>query len=214
MHWDLRGRTLDEVTDFVFAHPVPIDPDDETGWWWKDEFTFDPAEHVAHMTAILRNADVLRRRYSREQLEQGFWLLISGVEAGLEDLIWDTRVPWEARARLIEATVELYRDLFAADPLDSSAWMFWDALAYRYCVPILHPKTDPEDRRIQDAMFGALRQILEIESPACQRAALHGLGHLRHPDTESVVTAYLERHPELSEDDRQYALACITGDVQ
>lgn len=44
-----------------------------------------------------------------------------------------------------------------------------------------HPETNTEARRVQDAMFAALLQILRIDSLPCQRAALHGLGHLRPP---------------------------------
>jgi hypothetical protein len=213
MQIDLRGRALIEVADFVFAHPVAAEPEDKS-WWWKTDFVFDPIEQATHIAAIFRSAADLRERYSRDQLEQGFWFLISGVEGGLEDLIWDTRIPWEVRARLIDSTVDLYRQLFMVDPLDTCAHMFWDALAYGYCVPTRQPKTNPEDRRIQDAMFAALRQILELDSLGCQRAALHGLGHLRHADTEGLITTYLQQRPGLSNADRKYALACVSGDVQ
>jgi hypothetical protein len=92
--------------------------------------------------------------------------------------------------------------------------MFWDALAYGYCVPTRYPETDSEDRRIQNAMFSALTQILRIDSITCQMAALHGLGHLRHPDTESAIKAYLASIPTLADEHRQFALACISGNVQ
>jgi len=145
---------------------------------------------------------------------QGFWFLISGAPGGLEDVLWNTGVPWKARAELIQSTVDLYRRFFAYDVLDTSAHMFWDALAYGYCVPTRHPESDAEDRRVQKAMFAALQQILGIDSLACQLAALHGLGHLRHPETESTTTKYLERNPELSEEHRKFALACIAGEIE
>ena len=55
---------------------------------------------------------------------------------------------------------------------------------------------------------------VEIDSLACQLAALHGLGHLRHPATESAITKYLERNPDLSEQNRKFALACIAGEIE
>jgi hypothetical protein len=91
-----------------------------------------------------------------EQLEQGFWMLISGAEPSL-------------------------------DPM--------------------------EDRRVQEAMFSALTKILAIDSLSCQLAALHGLGHLRHPNTETAIRTYLARSPTLAEDHRRFAVACITGDM-
>jgi K+-sensing histidine kinase KdpD len=75
-------------------------------------------------------------------------------------------------------------------------------------------ESDAEHRRVQNAMFAALQQILRIDSLACQLAALHGLGHLRHPETESAITKYLERNPDLSEENRKFALACITGEIE
>ena len=208
---DLRGRDAQGVPDGIFGQEIDSTP---TNWWWATEIVFEPVEHVANLTAIFRSADTLRSRYGREQLEQGFWFLISGAPGGLEEVLWNTDVPWEARADLIHATVDLYRRLFAYDALDTSAYMFWDALAYGYCVPTRHPETDTEDRRIQDAMCAALTEILEIESPFCQLAALHGLGHLRHPETERTITRYLERNPGLSDEHREFALACITGEIQ
>ena len=212
MDIDLRGRDLEGVTDFIFGHSVPEDPN-SNGWHWDVDLTFDPREQVAHLTAIFRNAADLRVRYSPGQLEQGFWYLISGADGGLSDLLWNTAVPWEARAELIDATVVLYRDLFAVDPLDTSSHMFWDGIAYDYGLT-RDPMSNVEDRRVQHAIFKALVQILGLDSLTCQRAALHGLGHLRHPETEKAVEDFLARNPDLAENDRAYARACATGTMQ
>lgn len=212
MDIDLRGRDGAGVTDFIFGHPVPKDPN-STGWYWDVDLTFDPREQVAHVTAIFRNAADLRSRYSPGQLEQGFWYLISGADGGLCDLLWNTAVPWEKRADLIAATLALYRDLFAVDPLDTSSHMFWDGIAYDYGLT-RDPETNAEDRRVQDAIFDTLLQILSLESLPCQRAALHGLGHLRHRETEKAVEDFLARNPNLSEKDRAYARACASGTMR
>jgi hypothetical protein len=209
---DLRGRDLKSVTDFIFGHPAPEDPKWKD-WYWEVDLTFDPREQVEHLIAIFRNAADLRSRYSPGQLEQGFWYLISGADGGLCSLLWNTAVRWKARAELIDATVALYRDLFAVDPLDTSAHMFWDGIAYDYGLT-RDPETNAEDRRVQDAMFDALLRILRLDSLPCQRAALHGLGHLRHRKTEKAVEDFLARNPNLSEKDRAYARACASGTMQ
>lgn len=214
MQLDLRGLRVEEVADVIFGHEAPRDATGNTNWWWNSTIVFEPVEHIAHLTALFRQCDLLRARYTRDQLEQGFWFLISGAPGGLEDLIWEVSIPWDSRAALIEATVDLYRQLFAKDSLDTSAYMFWDALAYGYCVPTRYPETDVEDRRVQDAMFAALQEILTIDSLDCQLAALHGLGHLRHPDTEVTIARYLERNPALTDEYRQFARACVTGDIE
>jgi hypothetical protein len=207
---DFRGRDLEHVANAIFSHP--LEPG-VTNWWWAEELNFEPTEHTQNLAAIFRDPESLQARYSREQLEQGFWYLISGAPGSLEDLIWSAVVPWSVRADLIDSTADLYQKLFAREALDTSVHMFWDALAYGYCVPTRHPDTNADDRRIQDAMFAALQQILEIESIDCRLAALHGLGHLRHPNTEAAITRYLERHPDLTDEYRGYALACIKGEI-
>jgi hypothetical protein len=130
------------------------------------------------------------------------------------DLLWNPAVPWAARAELIDATVTLYRDLFAVDPLDTSSRMFWDGIAYDYFCGNRDPDKNPEDHRVQGRMFAALLQILRLDSLPCQRAALHGLGHLRHRETEKAVEDFLARNPDLSDQDRGYARACIRGTIE
>jgi hypothetical protein len=46
-----------------------------------------------------------------------------------------------------------------------------------------------------------------VPSESCQTAALHGLGHLHHPDTNELVQSYLARNPSITPDLREYALA-------
>jgi hypothetical protein len=213
MQFDLRGRSLEEIKDFIFAHPAPATAD-EPGWWFEVIVEFDAEEYVRRLTEIFRDPSGLKIRYSIEQLEQGFWMLISSADTSLEPLLWETAVPWEVREALIQSTVDLYEKLFAFESLDTSVHMFWDALAYGFCVPTRYPATDREDRRIQDAMFSALTHILRMDSIACQTAALHGLGHLRHRDTEAAIQAYLASNPMLDDEHRQYAVACISGDIE
>jgi hypothetical protein len=43
---------------------------------------------------------------------------------------------------------------------------------------------------------------------------LHGLGHLRHPNTEELIQRFLERHPALSVELKAYALAAAKFEVQ
>ena len=63
-------------------------------------------------------------------------------------------------------------------------------------------------------MFEALVQILRLDSVPCQRAALHGLGHLRHRETEKAVEDFLARNPNLPEKDRAYARTCAGGTME
>ena len=206
MDIDLRGRDLEGVTDFIFGHSVPENPDWK-GRYWDVDLTFDPGEQVAHLTAIFRNAADLRSRDSPDQLEQGFWYLDLWRGWWALRITMEHRVSREARAQFIDATVAPYRDLFAVDPRKRRSHMFWDGIAYDYGLT-RDPEPNAEDRQIQDAMFDALLQILDLDSLPCQRAALHGLGHLRHRETAKAIEDFLARNPNLPEKDRGYAHSC------
>ena len=86
-------------------------------------------------------------------------------------------------------------------------------LAYDFYDTELRNRHNEETRIIQDAMFCTLKKILELESEYCQEAALHGLGHLRHPETKIAIEAYLRKNSRLSKEQKKYAKACITGDI-
>jgi hypothetical protein len=67
---------------------------------------------------------------------------------------------------------------------------------------------------MQDVIFETLNRILRLDSVPCQTAALHGLGHLHHPDTERVIEQYLQGNPMVSPKLRDYALAAAKFDIQ
>ena len=66
---------------------------------------------------------------------------------------------------------------------------------------------------MQDVMFDALAEILQLESPSCQGSALHGLGHLHHPKTAQLISNYISDHPEIPPEARTYALAAAKFEV-
>jgi hypothetical protein len=69
---------------------------------------------------------------------------------------------------------------------------------------------DEDGKEVQQAMFETLKQILEIDSEDCQTSALHGLGHLKHPETEVTIKGFLKRH-SVSGKLKDYANACVAG---
>jgi hypothetical protein len=208
--YDLRTCSYDEFLDFVFDHPV----EKEHWYWGKVDVAFDAVHNTELLTELFSNARLLLEKYTREQLEQGFWALQSGcVDGFVEHVMFDLSVPFEKRAECIRAMFLLYRDLFAVDDLETSSNMWWDCIASSYSVRHRSQTTSEDDRKIQDVMFDTLTKILYLESEECQGAALHGLGHLRHPNTEKVIRDWIATQPDLPEDDLEYAEACITGDI-
>jgi hypothetical protein len=54
MQFDLRGRDLEAIMDFIFDHPVPA-ISDEPGWWWASEIEVDPEEYAGTRVHVSLN---------------------------------------------------------------------------------------------------------------------------------------------------------------
>jgi hypothetical protein len=71
---------------------------------------------------------------------------------------------------------------------------FW--LPPREFVPGTHrgdySKLDPESGTMLDEMFETLKLILALPDRECQRAALHGLAHLDHPQVPQFVQQLID----------------------
>ena len=87
-------------------------------------------------------------------------------------------------------------------PLDFVCYMFWD-------IAPLVPSGD-------DTLPEVLEATLALDSVACQRAALHGLGHQYSaaPDqVPEIIHRWLRRHPQAPDELRAYAVQASTGMV-
>jgi hypothetical protein len=62
-------------------------------------------------------------------------------------------------------------------------------------------------------MFSTLARILDLPAPHVQLAALHGLGHLHHPDTDDLIEAWLKRVGPLEPQTIEYARAAACFEV-
>ena len=214
-YFDIRQADLRQFESFIFDHDTPERRED--GKWyfgsliWID---YEEEKNAELFMELFKESRNLLKKYSKDQLEQGFWAMVplGGLEGGVYELIWDSKLCVHTKERLIESMFDLYANLFSSDPLDNACMMWWDSLAYDFNpMKEADPEGNEEHRRIRDAMFRTLTRILQLESPACQRAALHGLNHVLHPDTESAINEYLSKHPELAKEDREYALICSRG---
>lgn len=78
----------------------------------------------------------------------------------------------------------------------------------------LYRKTDAEHRALLDEALDVLKRILALDEPCCVAAALHGLGHLWHPESWKVVQAYIDKHyAELDADSVRWLRQCRDGVV-
>jgi len=109
--------------------------------------------------------------------------------------------------------VDLFKRLFATEPFDTSVQMWWDSLCYDWHCGNRSRDRGGEDLALQSIFFDTLGKVLAIDSWICQGAALHGLGHLRHPQTKDLIQRFIDEHPALAKEQKAYALAAAKFEV-
>lgn len=198
----------------MFKRDVPPETEKRDPWYWNMEVTYVSEIICSYYVKLFRQPEFLIRRFSKAQLDEGFWAIQGpNLDCAVERVLWDTDLPFAVREECVRSMVDLFRLLFATEPLDSSVQMWWDSLCYDWHCGNRNRDSGGEDLKMQDVMFETLAAILSLDSPICQRAALHGLGHLHHPGTQKLIQQYLREHPSLGEEQREYAIAAAAFKV-
>ena len=216
--YDLQNATFAEFLTFLFDRDVIPIPASGSGaqepWYWRAEVAFDPLQVASFYISLFTTPGIVLQQYSLEQIEQGFWAIqSSNIDCAATEIIWDQRLPFELRENCVRSMFHLYELLFSHVSLETSAEMWWDSLAYDWhCGNRVRAKGG-EDKLMQDVMFETLSKILQLPSEESQAAALHGLGHLHHPDTSDLIVEYLAQRPEIDSDLKEYALAAARFEV-
>lgn len=217
-HYDIKGVSFDEFVEFMFDHDVISFPEHVNAgpgpWYWHADVDYDPHEVAGFYVRLFSEPEFLLSRYTPAQLEQAFWAIPSAnIECSIEHIIWDTRIPFELRESCVRSMHDLYARFFAKQPLETSSNMWWDGLAYDWHCGNRARINGGEDATMQDVMFETLVKILQLPQEWCQAAALHGLGHLHHPDTEAAIQGFLRATPGIDAELREYALAAARFEV-
>ncbi len=215
---DLTGATFQDFVRFLFdrdVNPNPKPPKKWDPWHFHVEVVFDAEKICAYYVKLFQQPEFLLTRFTKDQLEEGFWAIQGpNLDWSAYGLIHRSDLPLSRRKELIRSMVPLFERLFAAEPLDSAVWMWWDAFCYDWHCGNRKRERDGEDLELQDVFFETLSGVLAIESEACQGAALHGLGHLHHPLTTDLTERFIREHPSLSEARVTYARAAARFDIQ
>jgi hypothetical protein len=196
---DLNQATFDEWLRFVFDRPVA-----KPEWFMNDDYGWkiDPALLVQYSTQLFQNPTFLFERYSLEQIEQGFRFI--PIVGELVNAVWDMDVPLSLRRKCIHSMVNLFESVFIKNSLGDVAFMWWDSFRFF---------EDEPEREMVEAILDALSKIIRMESSVCWCSALHGLGHLDHPGKVALIDDFLQLHPDVDPDTKEYALAAIEGRV-
>jgi hypothetical protein len=212
--FDISEYSFDEFVSFIFAHEPSADWNKQKPWYFSSEVIYDPQKVCAYYLQLFRQPLILLERFSKAQLEEGFWAIHGGaLDCAVSRVIWDTDVPFAAREECVRSMADLFRLLLAGGLLPDTSWMWWDSLCYEWHCGNRDRERGGEDLRIQDVMFETLTVILRLDSEACQMGALHGLGHLHHPGTAALVHTFIAEHSALTAETKEYALRAAKFDV-
>ena len=206
---DLTNLSFDEFVSLIFASTEKIDP---TGPYLEE--LIDSKKLCAYYVQLFQSPEFLPSRFTKQELEAGFWEIMGYTqEWSLGQLIEYSDAPLSSRKDCIESMAILFERLFANEPLDTSVHMWWDSLCYSWQCGSRKRERGGEDLELPDIFFQTLTKVLAIDSWICQGAALHGLGHLHHPDTAALIDRYIGEHPSLTKEQTAYAQAAARFEV-
>jgi len=207
VHADLTRYTFNQFVDFLFARAVQSESANRRdSWYFNSEVCFDPHRVCEYYVQLFRNSALLLDRYSRVQLEQGFSAMtVCSLSCSVQELIWNPELPFVGRAECVRSMVYLCRDVFQHDEIGFTASMWWDSFCFAWECGNRRRSRGGEDLAMQDVLFGALSEVVMIDSSICRGSALHGLEHLHHPETLELIDGLIRRHPELAQELAEYA---------
>jgi hypothetical protein len=230
---DLSSKTFDEFVEFFFARRFV--PDDEQfhyfstdleGQEYDEAVPSSPAILVGHLTKLFSEFGEVAIKYSLAQVDQAVWGIL-GENLRLYEFLFDSSVPLSDRLECIRSMYYVYSDFVAKlapnpDSNLSGFFMWWDLVLHGFWTPSKPfvvgtwkcdaSKLDAESRVVLDVMFETLKRILELPGTETQRCALHGLGHLHHPEVRETVQHYIDANN--SEFSLAWLEQCRDGTVQ
>jgi len=215
----LRDLTFEEFVEFQFGHAVNAHP-----WqmgidadWWEPE----PRSGIAYLTRLFSDGRSVLEWYHDDQIAQGLTGLINTMAVGDQPWMRDPVTPAHERAAVWGAIADFFRDVLAprcapilghdateaGPPINGVTYMWWESF------PGFANPDDPQRALVDEAELACLEAVLALDSPPCQEAALHGLGHWirREPRCKGIIDRYLEGGWAAAPALVDYAKAARTG---
>lgn len=174
------------------------------------DFPTQPLVLIEHLTRLCQELPDQIKKYGWKQVDQGLWAALSYPFSISLYLLCDDTLPLEPRIECIRAMKSVFTDVVSKIPSeevrDTFYWMWWDI--------ICHDLQESSEIALCDAAFDILKQILDTKSEPCEICALHGLGHLHHPQVSSVVQSYIDQNRQkIDPEFMQWLERCRDGTV-
>jgi hypothetical protein len=216
-----NDNSLAKWIDYVFDHPV-TDP----AWHWAldaPDWPESPDQVATHIAETFEQSGRLLARFSDEQLNQGFWFLVSNSCSEFMCSLVEPALRLALRLRSLRSFVPLFEQVMAvrcsphlshldergANPLNSACYMWWDIL------PIHGHPEEPARAGFDSEVLVVLRRLLSIPHDACRESALHGISEwsIYYPQVAGAVEEFLARTPNLRPELISYAQRAKGGNV-
>jgi len=214
---DLSSLSFEQFTEFFFSRTVVSDKEqydyfliDLDGHKYSESTPSSPRIMVNHLTRLFSEFGQIAKNHTLAQIDQGIWGMW-GANLRLYEFLFASSVPLESRLDCIRSMYHVYSDYVSQldrqpEPeIDSGTYMWWDLILHGFwdlSRPVIPgtfrgdaSKLDAESRLTLDVLFETLTRILAIPNRACQESALHGLGHLYHPNVHDAVERFIAAGP-------------------
>lgn len=161
----------------------------------------DKVAIVEVVTEVCKSWKMIAKSFSQDHQNLCLWRMI-GLPLFIGNVVPEVPVPMRIEFIKAAKEVTLAIPLLTPDeePMQNGYFMWWDCLAKIFV-----------DKKLKSICLATLSDLLEHEDIRVSYAALHGLGHLQHPDRASVVDAYIRRVPGAADD--PWVLECRNGTV-
>jgi len=207
--FDLSQLSFDEFVSFFFDHNVETE-----GFWYQDPDLISsmdargvsPRVIVRHMTRLFTDAAEVTSGFSSTQINSAVWAMFSGGGFRLQKYLWLSSTPLAERLDCIHSMYFVYSEYVAKSTVEAmencfSMWWdfvtssFWEHLHFTDKIAegdVL--SLNDEHMALLGAMFQTLSRILALSDSRARESALHGLGHLHHPEVRNLVQGFLDKH--------------------
>lgn len=222
---DASTLAFDEFVRFFFQRPANRE------YWYQDPEFADgnlkwsrPSVVIDYATRLFREFGAIGRNYFLSQIDHGIWaLLADGSPLSIQEFLWNSSISLEKRDACIRAMSHVYSDFVAGseeEEMVNCFYMWWDVLGDGFwsTAGLTRNKAasllTQDQKRLLDAMFDTLKQILEVPDQRVQQYALHGFGHLHHEGVPAVVQSFIDQHRgQLTDDALKWVEQCRDGTV-
>ncbi len=216
MNVDYSKKSYDEWLQFA------VNSTDEQ----HGDVEIDPVEPlvlVEYFERSCMNMHDLLGQYSWPQIDRFIWNSLANP-FWIGHIVTDPILPVAPRDSCIDSMYFPFKQVLGqmpdSDDEENGFYMWWDIVCGGFCTQHVYFETHPfvpdsaESCKIHDKLLDTLRRILKIPEKRTQMCALHGLGHLHHPQGAEIVQKYIDDHKtDFDDAGFQWLCECRDGTV-